>query len=292
MFNIAHKAARAAIWHNHYRYHYCQYKWAGLLTLCCVQPCQALELKIGASQSIPPYVIQETNSGLELELLFNALAVKGHTASIHYLPLARTFHELKEAKLDGVINIQEGMVKNVFYSDVAITYQNCAISLMSNQYNINSIADLNHKHVVTFQRASSLLGDEFAQMAKSNKGYQEQAQQIQQVYMLMKHRADVIVMDKYIFEYYLKQAFIEGKLTPQDLTQQTVCHPIFAPTQYRFAFLNAQIRDDFNIGLKQITDNGTLWALKEKYRRLISFDNHTETSPDLIVPKMIKHDPL
>lgn len=285
MLYIAHKPSKATTWHHHY-------KWAGLVALCCVQPCQAVELQIGVSESIPPYVIQETNSGLELELLFNALAVKGHTASIHYLPFARTFYEFKAAKLDGVINIQEGMVKNVFYSNVAITYQNCAISLMSNQYNISSIADLNHKNVVTFQRASSLLGDEFAQMTKSNKGYQEQAQQIQQVYMLMKHRADVIVMDKNIFEYYLKQAFIEGKLTQRDLAQQTICHPIFAPTQYRFAFLSEQIRDDFNTGLKQITDNGTLWALKEKYRRLISFDNHTETSPDFIVPKMIKHDPL
>lgn len=267
-----------------------RYKLMGLLILCGAQLGQAAEIKIGVSLSIPPYIIQATNSGIELELLNQALAVKGHTASIHYLPLARTFHELREGKLDGIINIKEGMINNVFYSNVAITYQNCAISLESNQFNINSINDLNNKQVVAFQRASSLLGEEFANMVKTNSGYQEQARQVQQVYMLMKRRADVVVMDKNIFKYYLKQAYLEGKLTEKDLKQQAICHQIFPPTEYKFAFLSEQIRDDFNAGLKQITQDGSLVALQEKYRRLMSFDNEAEASTKLTEPKMIKND--
>ncbi|MGL5047632.1 MAG: substrate-binding periplasmic protein, partial [Shewanella sp.] len=204
----------------------------GLMALCCYQTSQAIELNIGVSFSIPPYIIQETNSGFQLELLNQALAVKGHTTSIHYLPLARTFHEFKEGKLDGVINIKEGLLDKAFYTNVLIKYQNCAISLEDNKFNIHSIEDLNNKHVVAFQRASSLLGEEFAKMAKANTGYQEQARQVQQVYMLMKRRADVVVMDNNIFKYYLKQAYLEGKLTKKDLKQQAICHPIFPPTEY------------------------------------------------------------
>ncbi|MCS6159970.1 substrate-binding periplasmic protein [Shewanella baltica] len=267
-----------------------RYKLMGLLTLCGAQLGQAAEIKIGVSLSIPPYVIQATNSGLELELLNQALAVKGHTASIHYLPLARTFHELREGKLDGIINIKDGMLDNVFYSNVAITYQNCAISLEANHFTINNIDDLNNKQVVSFQRASSLLGEEFAKMAKANSGYQEQARQVQQVYMLMKHRADVVVMDKNIFKYYLKQAYLEGKLTEKDLKQQAICHQIFPPTEYKFAFLSEQIRDDFNAGLKQITQDGSLVALQEKYRRLMSLENEAEASTKLTEPKIIKND--
>ncbi|MGI2196210.1 substrate-binding periplasmic protein [Shewanella baltica] len=267
-----------------------RFKLMGLLTLCGAQLGQAAEIKIGVSLSIPPYVIQETNSGLELELLNQALAVKGHTASIHYLPLARTFHELREGKLDGIINIKDGMIDNVFYSNVAITYQNCAISLEANHFNINNIDDLKNKQVVSFQRASSLLGEEFARMAKANSGYQEQARQVQQVYMLMKHRADVVVMDKNIFKYYLKQAYLEGKLTEKDLKQQAICHQIFPPTEYKFAFLSEQIRDDFNAGLKQITQDGSLVALQEKYRRLMSFETEAEASTKLTEPKIIKND--
>lgn len=266
------------------------YKMMGLFILCSNQLGHAAEIKMGVSLSIPPYVIQATNSGLELELLNQALAVKGHTTSIHYLPLARTFHELKEGKIDGTINIKEGMIDNVFYSNVAITFQNCAISLESNQLHINSIEDLNNKQVVAFQRASSLLGEEFANMVKTNSAYQEQARQVLQVYMLMKRRADVVVMNKNIFKYYLKQAYLEGKLTEKDLKQQAICHQIFPATEYKFAFLSEQIWDDFNAGLKQITQDGSVAALQEKYRRLMSFDNEAEASTKLIETNVIKND--
>ena len=68
-------------------------------------------------------------------------------------------------------------------------------------------------------------------------------------------------MDKNIFKYYLKQAYLEGKLTEKDLKQQAICHQIFPPTEYKFAFLSEQIRDDFNAGLKQITQDGSLVAI-------------------------------
>lgn len=262
------------------------------MAICHPQVVQAAELKIGVSLSIPPYVIQESNSGLELELLYQALAVKGHTANIEYLPLARTFHELKEGKLDGIINVKEGMIENVFYSTVAIRYQNCAISLEKNHFSINSINDLNDKTVVAFQRAASLLGDELTQMIKTNPSYQEQARQIQQVYMLMKHRADVVLMDKNIFTYYLRQAFIEGKLTDAESKQVAICHRIFPPTEYKFAFLSEQIRDDFNLGLQQITEDGTLSALHEKYRQLMSLEHEAKASKTIVKQPELKQDPL
>ncbi|MCH1929755.1 transporter substrate-binding domain-containing protein [Shewanella sp. A25] len=240
------------------------------------------ELQIGVSQSIPPYVIQENDSGLELELLFQALAVKGHSAKIHYLPLARTFHELSEGKLDGVINIKQGMLEKVFYTDIALSFQNCAISLQQNHLDIKGISDLAAKKVVAFQRASIVLGEEFSQMAKANSGYQEQAKQIQQVYMLFKHRVDVVVMDRNIFKYYAKQAFIEGKLTESEVKQVAICHQLFPPTDYRFAFSNEKIRDDFNFGLKQITQDGTLSALQEKYQHLLRLQKDTEVTSILL----------
>lgn len=276
--------------HSGIRYNH--YKLMGLMALCSYQTGNTAELSIGVSLSIPPYVIQETNSGLELELLYQALAVKGHNAIIHYLPLARTFHELKEGKLDGIINIKEGMLDNVFYSDVVISYQNCAISLESNRFNINSISDLSDKQVVAFQRASSMLGEEFGQMAKTNTGYKEQARQLQQVYMLMKHRANVVVMDKNIFKYYLKQAYLDGRLNSKELQQQAICHKVFPPTEYRFAFLSAQIRDDFNAGLKHITQDGSLQALQEKYRRLMSLEHEAEASTKIIERNPIGNDAL
>ena len=231
---------------------------------------QAKDLEIGVSFSIPPYVIQETNSGLELELLKSALAVKGHNVNIQYLPLARTFHALKEGKLDGIINTKENMLEGVFYSDVAIRFQNCAISLKKNQFNIENVTDLQDKSIVAFQQASMLLGNKFNEMATLNSRYREQAKQIIQVKMLMKQRIDVAVMDKNIFIYYLRQSYLTGTLTKDEVQQEVICHKVFPPTPYQFAFLSADIRDDFNYGLAQIKQDGTRLAIENKYQQMLS----------------------
>jgi len=97
-------------------------------------------------------------------------------------------------------------------------------------------------------------------------------------------------MDKNIFKYYLKQAYLEGKLTDREMKQVAVCNKIFPPTEYRFAFLDAHIRDDFNVGLKQITGDGTLAALQEKYRRLLSLES--EASSTIVDHIILKNDPL
>lgn len=236
-------------------------------------PLSAKELIMGASDSIPPYVIEESNSGLELDILKQALAVKGHSADIQYLPFARTYHEMKIGKLDGILNIKEGILEQVYYSAPVISFQNCAISLEKNQFQITHIKDLTPKKVVAFQRASSILGDEFNQMAQANSSYQEKANQLQQVYMLFKGHADIVVMDSNIFKYYLKKAYLEGTLSHAEIHQQAVCHKIFAPTEYRFAFAEAQIRDDFNLGLSTITANGTLATLHKQYQNVMLESN-------------------
>ncbi|WP_051085279.1 hypothetical protein [Hahella ganghwensis] len=68
---------------------------------------QAKKLIIGISFSIPPYVITEENSGLELEILRESFAVKGYSILPSYLPLARTFINFEDGSLDGVINVKK-----------------------------------------------------------------------------------------------------------------------------------------------------------------------------------------
>jgi polar amino acid transport system substrate-binding protein len=242
-----------------------------LISLYCLTGnIQAKELRIGVSFSIPPYVIQATDSGIELELLRSALAIRGHKVNIEYQPLARTFHELKTGKLDAIINTKKNMHEGVFYSDVAIHFQNCAISLKDNNFNIKTISDLQGKSIVAFQHAAKLLGEDFANEIKLNPNYIELANQNQQVKMLMKQRMNVAVMDKNIFIYFLRQSYLSGQLTKTEVQQEVICHKVFPPTAYRFAFLHEDIRDDFNFGLAQIKQDGTWLAIEKKYQRMLS----------------------
>ncbi len=89
-----------------------------LIILSAGRPLAARDLSIGVSFAIPPYVIADSDEGIELDILREAFVVTGHSVHVHYLPLTRTFIQLEAGKIDGVINIKKGMLENVFYSDI------------------------------------------------------------------------------------------------------------------------------------------------------------------------------
>ncbi len=233
----------------------------------------AKQLSIGISFSIPPYVIKDAGTGLELEILREAFKVKGYTVTPVFLPLARTFMHFNQGKTDGVLNVKEGFVDG-FYSDEVINFQNCAISLKDNNFNIDTIEDLADKRIVAFQMASKILGTEFGTMAEQNKDYLEIADQSIQLNLLFKERTDVVVMDKRIFNYFkirAVEALEQGKLAffqhKDELQKKVQYHCIFPPSRYKFAFITEQIRDDFNLGLRSIKKNGVYDAIFEKYKK-------------------------
>ena len=123
----------------------------------------ARSVTLGISFSIPPYVILENDSGLELDVIKAAFSITGHEVIPRYMPLDRSFKLYEKKDLDGVINVKKGMVKGHYSSDV-ITFQNCAITLRKNAFKIDSIADLKGKRVVAFQNAKKLLGIPFSEV--------------------------------------------------------------------------------------------------------------------------------
>ncbi len=235
-----------------------------ILLLVNLESLQAEIIKIGISHSIPPYVIKEENRGIELEILQTAFTFSNHEVVPVYLPLARTFSKLSSGQIDGTINIREGVVKNVFYTPVVIRFNNCAISLKKKNYpDTISIDFLKDKHVLAFQRARTLLGDEFREMAEDNEHYYEYAHQANQVYRLFLERdADLIVLERRIFDYLRKKVRNE---IGNKANEPVRFHYLFPPTEYKFAFRERGIRDDFNKGLETIVKNGTYQKILQKY---------------------------
>lgn len=230
-------------------------------------PVWADSINVGVSFAIPPYVIQQNNTGLELEILKHALARRGHMTVVHYRPLARTFRELKEGQLDGIINTQPHMLDGVFYSEPVIRFHNCVFTLASRGLSISSMSDLKDKSVVAFQQASRLLGDSFGNSIAKQESYSEIAAQRHQIHLLFKGRTDAIILERSIFGYYRKQEVDAGFKDAQVDVDE---HCIFPPLDYRFAFRSEQIRDDFNAGFREISEDGTLDALRLKYRDMLA----------------------
>lgn len=229
------------------------------------------DLTIGISFSIPPYVIQKNDDGLELALLKRCLEKSNYKVNIAYLPSARTLLNFEDGQIDGVINVKDGTVKG-FYTDVVITFRNYAISLRENDFQIHTISDLAGKSIVAFQKASKFLEPSFGQLAKSNRSYGEVADQSLQVKQLLKHRVDIVVMEQKIFKYLRRDLFdtsvIQGKksyFSAAEIRQDIAYHDIFTPSDYKFAFNSKKVRDDFNENLREIRQNGEYDTIINRY---------------------------
>lgn len=227
-------------------------------------------LRAGVSFAIPPWVIQETNSGIELDILRSALRPYAIEVEPVFIPFARAFSLFDSNDLDVVLNAKPGSVRSGFYSDPVVQFENVAISLKKKNFPTDlTIADLTDKRVVAFQNASKFLGREFQEMTEKNKLYDEIAKQKIQINLLfLRGKIDFIIMDKSIFGYYWSEAIEELKSNGEDtssLLQPVEFHYLFPKTSYPFVFQNEDIKNKFNEGLRKLHENGNYALIIEKY---------------------------
>lgn len=179
-----------------------------LIVICGVAlRVDAKTLKVAVGSSIPPYVIGGENRGIEFDILKEALALQGYKMQPVYVPLTRTLHLLENGRVDGVMSTGRTGLPGC-YTDSHITYWNLAITLKDRNIRLKDIADLQGKRVLSFQNAKDYLGADFRQMADANPYYREIADQSLQIKLLFTRRTDVVVADRYIFEWFRKDPVI------------------------------------------------------------------------------------
>jgi polar amino acid transport system substrate-binding protein len=231
-----------------------------LLSLLLALPCAAQNIvKVGTGYVLPPYVIPETQSGYELDIVRAAFTASGLTVQFVFYPPARALYSVRTKAIDAVTTINENSGLDGFWSDSHISYQNYAITLQSSGLKLNQIADLAGHTVSAFQNARLSLGPDYAKaVARAN--YQEYPDQLTQNKLLYSHRTEIVVADKLIFNYLIPQ--LGNKFKTQEPLQ---FHPIFPPTPYQLLFNDAQLRDQFNRGLAIIRANGQYQRIQNHY---------------------------
>ena len=229
-----------------------------LIVLSCLL--QAETVKLGVGQDLPPYVLRESNSGIELDIAREALQVKGYEITPVYLPFGRVMLALENGDVDAALTVNEDSgIADIHYSDSHITYQNVAIALKKSGFKIDSVQSLGQYSVLAFHYASRYLGSEFELMANKNPNYAEKGQQNIQVSMLYLKRVQVVVLDFTIFKYFKR---LETRVNTD---AQIDVFKIFPPTPYKVGFRNVKIKDDFNLGLAELKKNGRYNELVKKY---------------------------
>lgn len=219
----------------------------------------AEDIILGTSNA-PPYMIQESHRGIDIDIAKKVLERLGHNVSIKYYSLSRAKYELEMGRLDAMVPLfKSAGSERIFVSNPHVMYRPTAFSLKSNKVRVSSIKDLSKYKIMTFQGAVGYFGYEFLQVSKTALAYKEYFDMSKLVKMLFLNRADVMVLDYNIFHYYRRKLKLPNRSEP------VVTHAIFPKVPAVVGFKNQKLRDSFNLELVKFYRDGSQEKIIQKY---------------------------
>lgn len=229
--------------------------WVGIFGC----PARAKTLHLAVANTRQPYIIPETQSGIELDILKAVAQRMGYELKLTLVPSIDLPNIINNKDIDGINSLYEIKTVPLYYSDPDVSYQNRAISLKKRKLEIKTIADLNKYSIAAFANAKFSFGEDFKKVAERNKYYTEYKDQSIQPKLLYSERVDVVVSDINIFHYHSRNL---KNARESDL----VYTRIFEPTYYSVAFKDSRLRDEFNKALKSIRADGTYQKIWDHYK--------------------------
>lgn len=223
---------------------------------------QADEITMTFGDSTPPYAFSDTGTGLEVDIVREALALHGHTLVPSFVPAARVERQFKNGLVDAASKDPAMTLEgaDAFYANVSVEYFDVLITLASRDLSLSEPSDLDGLNVFAFQNAWKFYGDWLGAVRDQGR-YDESSDQKEQVRALIAGLVDVVVADRNIFNYHARQwAEQSGEPLPD-----MVLTEFKPPLLVRPVFRDAAIRDDFNAGLAEIKQNGRYDALVDQY---------------------------
>lgn len=216
-----------------------------------------------ATDDGPPHMIKETGGGIDIDIVKQVVKQVGHDIDIIYVPLERAKLMVSEGQADIFIpTFLQPDNKNIYYSNAVISYKPTVFSLKKNNISYESINDLTKLSIITFQGASGYFGEEFAKLShKSN--YQELHDMSKFPELLLKERYDVVVLDFYIFYYFLKKQLEKDR---EQYAYKEIASFALVPDVKAYAGFNDKyLRDKFNQQLAIFQQAGKAKKIVEYY---------------------------
>ncbi|QDQ29421.1 ABC transporter substrate-binding protein [Chitinimonas arctica] len=215
-------------------------------------------------EKIPPFCFPQTNSGIELEIIGEALSYRGHVLKPEYFPFARVPIAFKNRLVDAAMtDLGEDLGPfGAHYGDPAVFYDNVLITLKERKLQLKTPADLKGLTVISFQGAANRY-PKWLDGVKKDGNYYEQNDQAIQVMTLDKGRYDVVLSDRSIFKYFTLQLKKNNGVVVKPVDEHRFVE--LNPMDYRPVFRSKLVRDDFNVGLKHLRDSGRYQAIYDKY---------------------------
>lgn len=224
---------------------------------------KAIEVSVAFGEKLPPFVIPESNSGIEVDIVREALAARGHVLKPVYMPMGRIPLAFKNQKVN-VVMMDVGVDMDLlggFYGNPPVLYDNVFITLKKNKISIKKPEDLVGLRINSFVGAQKRYPRWLSKL--SPELYLEKNDQSSQPMLLSLGRFDVILCDRNIFKYYTKVAQKSSRFLNFPVEEHAFT--TINPKDYRPVFDNKKIRDDFNYGLDLLAKNGRIKMIYDSY---------------------------
>lgn len=223
----------------------------------------AVDVSMAFGERIPPFCFPQTNSGIEVEVIREALAYRGHRLRPQYFPFARVPKAFADGSVDAAMTDlgQDLAAAGGHYGEPAVLYDNVFISLKDRRLVIKKPEDLKGLTVISFAGAVRRY-PQWLEAVKAAGHYTEQNDQSVQVRTLMRGRYDLVLSDRNIFKYFALQYRREGG---ESLPVEEHPFTTVNPQDYRPVFRSKQVRDDFNAGLEHLKKTGRYQAIYDRY---------------------------
>lgn len=239
-----------------------------LVAMCCALACclsltaAGAELRAVIGLRLAPYVLEDQAGGLEYDYVALILDRLGYQAKPVFVPFKDTIPTLRRGDADMAFAVTHAIAPGLFLSAPYVAYRNEAIVLASSPIQLHAVGDLTPYSIAAFDRATDLLGPDFAKVARKSPSYSEYGNQLMQNLLLYQGKVDVAVTDVNIFHY------LDG-LIPQ--THGATVLPVreyrlFPPSAYCVAFKDARLRDRFNTVLLHAHQLPGYPALRQRWQ--------------------------
>ena len=234
---------------------------AGLCCGCLAASATAHNITVAFGESLEPYVIPASASGIEVDIIREALQHSKLGLKPVFLAQKRVPFALGNRNIDAVASMLPEFGVKGAYSEPYIEYQDKAITLAARNLELESIADLARYRVIGFPLASQYLGPSFRQLTAQHPAYSETGNQMDQNRLLYRGSIDVVVADVRIFNYMNQRMQSEF----HEPVRAVRYHDLFSSLQYRVLFRSSELRDSFNAGLRQLQRSGRYRQIIDKY---------------------------
>ncbi len=223
-----------------------------------------IKLTIGVG-NFPPFFVKKTESGIFWDLIGKVFE-KLPQYQVSYIEMSqkRMVEELNRGRLSGAANINSRTKIRGFRSKPIFRYGSKVAALK--RLDLKSISDLKNFSVVTWQGARNAYGAEFKNMTLANKNYIELPDPKGCVRMVASARADVCILDQFLFLYYLKSGAAQA--SPSVFTFHGLLDNIVNTAS--MVFLSEAVRDDFDRIVGELTARGELDAIYRSYLKNMS----------------------